>query len=151
MIESHFIQWKIWKEVKTWDPYYDEIKIGIAEQSRKAKVTEIQNLDFVFMQKVLKSVAPKHTDIIKVLAKMQLEDGGKYPTLSVDHDYVRLDKWQNKCFQNYDVSKTSEFQSMVKELSDHNMIQIKSVYSIGADFVCIPTSKAKVKEILKSL
>lgn len=103
------------------------------------------------MQKVLKSVAPKHTDILKILATMQINEGQRHSFFGEEYEYVRLDQWQNKCFKDFQVSKSSEFQSMVKELSDHNMIQIRQDFNAGIDFVCIPTSKSKVQEILKSL
>lgn len=125
--------------------------MGINEESRKMKTTEKQVLDFVFMKKVLKSVAPKHTAILKVLANMQLEHGKEHASLKRKHDFVLYKKWKNKCFnESFVVTKSDEFQSMVKELSDHNMIYIEADVKAGIDYVCIPTNKSQVQEILKS-
>jgi len=127
------------------------VKSGISEETRKIKATQRQVQDFVFMQKVLKSIAPKHSGILKVLAKLQLAKGKENASLG-DYEYVRFSEWKNLCFtESFIVNKDAEFSSMVKELSDHNMIQIESDANAGLDYVCIPTSKAKVQEILKSL
>lgn len=137
--------------MNTRNPYFDEVKVGIVEEARQMKASERQTLDFVFMKKVLKSLAPKHTAILKVLARMQLEEGKNTPSLCGQYECVHLRVWKRKCFDNMDVSQSAEFQSMVKELSDHNMIQIQTDETAGHDFVCIPTKRAKVIEIMKLL
>lgn len=55
----------IWNEVNTHEPYYDEIEASIKEGPRKIRSTQQEKVDFVFMKKVLKSIAPKHTAILK--------------------------------------------------------------------------------------
>ena len=105
----------------------------------------------MFMKKLLKSVAPKHTAILKELAKMQLTSGE--PNISLgSFEYVDLKDWKHICFDTaFIVSKNSEFDSMLRELCDHHMVQRIDDTSVGITYVCIPTKKDKVREILKSM
>lgn len=105
----------------------------------------------MFMKKVLKSVAPKHTAILKELAKMQLSSGK--PNISLgSFEYVDLKEWREICFDTaFIVTKSSEFDSMLRELCDHHMVQRIDDTFAGITYVCIPTKKDKVVEILKSM
>lgn len=105
----------------------------------------------MFMKKVLKSVAPKHTDILKELAKLQLASGKPNVSLG-SFEYVNLKDWKHICCSTaFIVSKDSEFDSMLRELCDHHMVQRIDDISVGITYVCIPTKKDKVREILKSM
>jgi len=105
----------------------------------------------VFMKKVLKSVAPKHTAILKELAKIQLASGKPNSSLGT-FEYVNLKEWKQICFGTaFIVTKDSEFDSMFKELCDHHMVQRIDDTSVGITYVCIPTKKDKVQEILESM
>lgn len=135
----------------TNEAYYDEVKHSITDEARRIKSTQKQILDYVFMKKVLDSIAPKHTDILKALANLQIEKG-KEDNASGGFAYVEYSEWKSKCIKTLMiVSKDPEFFSMFNELRDHGMIRLKHDGVLKKDFVCIPTTKNKVHEILKSL
>jgi len=144
----------IWKEINTFCPYYDEVKTGINDETRKIKATQRQVLDYVFIQKVLKSIAPKHTEIIKELCKLQISKGKGDTYSSIGKNsyiWVNFNEWNSVCKNKMIATKADEFRSMVRELKDHGMIEYRDENSEGNSFVCIPTNMAKVLDILRSL
>lgn len=108
-------------------------------------------IDYVFMEKVLKSIAPKHTEILKRLGELQLSKSGDASISGDKYDFVDYIEWKQKCFRQMIVTKESEFKKMMSELIDHKIIELKSDNVAGKDFVCIPTTRSKVKEILSKL
>jgi hypothetical protein len=135
----------------TCDPYYNEVKQAFGHDTRKMKATQKQVLDYVFMKKVLDSIAPKHTDILKALGNLQISKG-KEDNSSGGFAYVDYNEWRSQCFKTLMiVSKEAEFISMVNELRDHSMVRLKHDGVLKKDFVCIPATNKKVIEIMKSL
>lgn len=115
------------------------------------KATQKQVLDYVFMKKVLDSIAPKHTDILKALGSLQISKG-KEDNTAGGFAYVDFSEWKSHCFKTLMiVSKVPEFLSMVSELRDHGMVRLKHDGVQKKDFACIPATNKKVVEIMKSL
>ncbi len=115
------------------------------------KTKQKQVLDFVFMQKVLKSLAPKHSQILKVLADMQISvgtgTGGR--DRGRDFEYVSYKDWKSKCFDKMIVKGEGEMRSILNELCDHGMIRLHNQNQ--REYIYIPTSNSKVEEILQRL
>ena len=155
---KHFfhLYFQIWKRADTYFPYYEEVKTIVTEESRKIKaIHQNEALDFIFMQKVLKSLAPKFEQILKILGKLQLskfeegESGGGNSN-QFSH-FVDYKEWKSKCFDKIITNKEGELKNMMKELIDHKMIERRVDESEGKEYIRIPASKQKVKQVLKSL
>ncbi len=160
---------KIWKRTDTLFPYYEEVKAIVSDESRKIKaIHQNEALDFIFMQKVLKSLAPKYEQILKILGNLQLsnvtDSGGVTGSVSSNNNsnsnnnnntkaqgFVDYKEWKKKCFENIVTNKEGELKNMMKELIDHKMIERKVDESEGKEYIRIPASKHKVRQILKSM
>lgn len=141
----------IWKEVHTYEPYFDEIAKGIKENFKSIKTVQRESVNFVFMKKVLKSLASKHTTIFNELAKMQLSEGKPNRKLG-EYDYVNFEEWKHVCLKKaFIVMSESSFDVMMRELIDHHIIQKYEDFSAKITYVCIPTKKENVQEIVNSL
>lgn len=109
-------------------------------------------IDYAFMEKVLKSIAPKHTAILKMLGDLQLSKNTQGNTSNSDrYDFVSYTEWKKMCFEALLVNKETELKHMLKELTDHRIIELRTDRSAGRDYVCIPTTRDKVREIVKKL
>ena len=140
--------------------------MGVINETRKIKAfAKNEAIDYIFMQKVLKSIAPKHTDILRILGELQLSKssstsnsiGGdttstnSNPKTNGNEKYVTYTEWKTQCFNKMLTSKETEFKSMMKELIDHKIIELRKDSSVGRDYVYIPASRAKVQEILTKI
>lgn len=114
------------------------------------KVKQKQVLDYVFMQKVLKSLAPKHAQTLKILAELQISQG-KVDKRAEGYEYVNKRDFKRKCNDEMISKSDAQMQSILNELCDHGMIRWNHDYTAQQEYVCIPTSRRKVKEILRFL
>ena len=120
----------------THRPYYNEIEFGAIDCTRKLKQIQKINLDFIARaDAVLKSLAPRHTEILQTLAKIQLEE---------DDFIVSFAKWKKNC----PFTSEKDLRSMTRELTDHKIIILKKHHETGKDIVMIPANQDKLKEII---
>ena len=134
------------------------MKFGVVDKTRKIKTTQGKGIDTAFMDRVLESIAPLHTEILQELAKLQLEVGKKkdsgVPSKSSSSqsslpDFVEYATWKEKCSKGMLISKETDLRNMMKELIDHGMIELKKNEKTYEEMVCIPVgNKGKLKEIL---
>jgi hypothetical protein len=137
--------------VHTYEPYFDEIDKGIKENFKTIKTVQRESVNFVFMKKVLKSLASRHTTIFNELAKMQLSEGKPNRKLG-EYDYVNFEEWKHICLNKaFIVISESSFDVMTRELIDHHVIQKYEDFAAKITYVCIPTKKENVQEIVNSL
>ncbi len=102
------------------------------------------------MQKVLKSLAPKHAQTLETLAQMQLSQGKAITNAEGHYDYVNKKDFDKKYIAKM-ISPGSQMQSILDELCDHGMISWTTNYATQQESLCIPTSRKNVQEILHSL
>jgi origin recognition complex subunit 2 len=140
----------IWKHADTYVPYYDEIQQISTGETRQMKVKQKQVLDYEFMQKVLKSLAPRHAQTLKMLAQMQISQG-KVNKRAEGYEYVNKKDFDRKRKDEMITKTDAQMQSILNELCDHGMIRWTTDYTTQQESLCIPTSKEKVQEILHSL
>uniref|UniRef100_A0A7S3QE25 Origin recognition complex subunit 2 winged-helix domain-containing protein n=2 Tax=Chaetoceros debilis TaxID=122233 RepID=A0A7S3QE25_9STRA len=114
------------------------------------KIQQKQVLDYEFMQKVLKSLAPKHAQTLETLAQMQISEG-KVKKKTEGYDYVNKKDFNRKCNSKMITKSGAQLQSILDELCDHGMIRWTTDYTTQQESLCIPTSRKKVPEILHSL
>jgi hypothetical protein len=126
----------------------------ISNETNKAKTfAKTETIDYVFMEKVLKSIAPKHTEILKRLGILQLSKASTRngDNTNAKYDYVSYTEWRQKCFGEMVVTKEADLKKMMSELIDHRIIELRTDHEAGRDFLCIPTTRNKVKEIVNKL
>jgi len=112
----------IWKHADTYVPYYDEIQQIDTGETRQMKIQQKQVLDYEFMQKVLKSLAPKHAQTLETLAQMQISEG-KVNKKTEGYDYVNKKDFNRKCNSKMITKSGAQLQSILDELCDHGMIR----------------------------
>ena len=124
----------------------------IPKETHKTKTfAQKEAIDYVFMEKVLESIAPKHTESLKCLAKLQLSKQGNSDILGEKYDYVEYSEWKLRCFEDLVVNKEQELKKVMGELIDHRVIEKRTDASAGKDYICIPTTRKKVQDILNNL
>jgi hypothetical protein len=97
------------------------------------------------MERVIRSIAPRHAEIVHQLAEMQLEKASQTGTNASFVEYKALKK---TCTEKMIISKESEFQSMIKELMDHGIVECKNDDKTYKDLVGIPIDKSQLRDIL---
>jgi hypothetical protein len=138
---AHF-SW-IWKEVHTYRPYVDELANGVVEdcpkanRSRKSKFP-VDDLEDANFWNVLKSLSPRHTEVIKVLATLQSEN-----QKPVDHKALL----QN-CKHKMIVSNDTALRGYLTELVDHAFVETGKITTTGSEWLRIPLSQEKIQEIM---
>ena len=131
----------IWKEVHTYRPYQRELVLLSDSELRKkspkaaSRGEEEQNAR---VMEVLKNVAPRHAEVVQILAQLQLN---RLKTKWVDYADFR-----DECKRRYVVNKESQLQPFLAELEDHRLIVSDTVD--GRECVCIPYNNEKLHEIL---
>jgi origin recognition complex subunit 2 len=134
----------IWKEVHTHRPYLKELKVlertDIRRKATKATVlVEEQHVSRVM--NVLQNIAPRHTEMLQILATLQLDQqersGGKW---------VEYGLFRDQCLSCYLASKELLLRPLLMELKDHRLIQSKLVE--GLERLSIPYDNDKLHEIL---
>jgi origin recognition complex subunit 2 len=133
----------IWKEVHTYRPYVEELSVGVLEDHpktnklRKAHVP-VNEMDDVNMLNVLTSLSPRHTEVLTVLATLQLEN-----SKPVDHTAIL----QN-CKHKMIVSNDTTLRSYIAELVDHEIVETGKDSTTGREWLRIPLSREKLQEII---
>jgi origin recognition complex subunit 2 len=160
----HF-RW-LWKEVNTHRPYVHELIVLPEEEmaSKNSKASRNRKNESSLEQKtgrivqVLKNLAPRHGEVMQVLAKLQLKvlnqqqqqtsatniiaSSVQSPTTPwVDYKLFRAE-----CKKNFLIDKDAKLRLLLTELQDHQMLQMH--YEGSSEYVCIPYTSDKLQEIL---
>jgi len=139
----------IWKQASTYDPYHDEVMFTITDETRKVKEERRDELDLHFMQKTLSSLAPRHTEVLKVLAQLQIAKarGSQKSTKKSCFDCVQYKLLKENCVKEMVLSSDTDLKNIMNELLDHGMV-VKQFDADNEEIVSIPTTKSKILEIL---
>lgn len=107
---EHKYGW-VWKQVHTYRPHFEEITKGPRQTSQKKTKKVQSSKQEVAINAVLQSLAPKHKDVVKLLATLQSQ--GSAIT------YINL---KDECLKSLIVSSDSTLRNILKELKDHGMV-----------------------------
>jgi len=104
------------------------------------------------MERVIRSIAPRHAEIVHTLAEMQIDklvslqqtaakkntsNGfSQHNTFSVEYKALK-----EKCTEKMIIHKETEFQSMINELVDHGIVECKNNDKTNKDIVGIPQKR----------
>mmetsp|Transcript_47803 Transcript_47803/g.57868 ORF Transcript_47803/g.57868 Transcript_47803/m.57868 type:complete len:256 (+) Transcript_47803:3-770(+) len=145
----------IWKQTTTYDPYNDEILYGSFETpptTSRMTQTVIHTEESIL--NVLNSIASRHSEVLKELATMQLQqsttnnDAGGLPS---DGGFgVVYRKLLKSCEKKMFVTSDTNLRIMMRELTDHNIVQaMKRDDGTEIVFVADPAQILKQIEKLK--
>jgi origin recognition complex subunit 2 len=128
----------IWKEVHTYQPYMEECKRGVVEaKSRVGKRTkEISTATMESLYEVLSTIAPRPTDVLQVLAALQLKHSSA----------ISFRDLYSACKNKFLVTSDGTLHDYMTELLTHGLMH-KSREN-GEEYLEIPHSKALLDEIL---
>jgi len=121
----------------------------ITDETRKVKEERRDELDLHFMQKTLSSLAPRHTEVLKVLAQLQIAKarGSQKSTKKSCFDCVQYKLLKENCVKEMVLSSDTDLKNIMNELLDHGMV-VKQFDADNEEIVSIPTTKSKILEIL---
>ena len=90
------------EKVSTYFPHHEELMFAISNETRKTKEDKQNDLDLHFMQKTFSSLAPRHTEVLKAFAQLQLDKIRKSKTIkwAYSNDCVQYKKLKEKCVKN---------------------------------------------------
>ena len=131
----------ICKEVHTYRPYVEELSVGELEvrpKTNRLHKTQGDEMEDVNMLNVLTSLSPRHTEVLKVLATLQLEN-----SKPVDHAAI----FQN-CKHKMIVSNDTTLRGYITELVDHEIVENGKDSATGREWLRIPLSREKLQEIM---
>lgn len=130
----------IYKEVHTYRPYVEELKVGAVQDERKryrSKKRQADEMDDTTLWNVLATLAPRHAEVVKILATLQSED-----FKPVDHSALL-----RNCKHKMTVTNDSTLRAYLTELVDHNIVERGKDVSTGREWLRIPQSREKLIEI----
>jgi hypothetical protein len=141
----------IWKEVHTYRPYDNEfVMLENDEQKQKGKGkaaktahAQIAETKKARILSIIGSMAPKHAEILQILAQLQLQQ------LHVDQDkegWVEFSSFRDQCKKKYIITKDHQLDPFLTELGDHRLIQKKIIN--GVNYISIPHDKDELKKIV---
>ena len=130
----------VWKEVHTYRPYVEELAVGTVQNDHKrhrSKKRQVDDMEDATLWNVLASLAPRHAEVVKILATLQSED-----LKPVDHTALL----QN-CKHKMTVTNDSTLRAYLAELKDHGIVEIGKDPSTGREWLRIPHSREKLLAI----
>ncbi|GAX10610.1 origin recognition complex subunit 2 [Fistulifera solaris] len=141
----------IWKEVHTYRPYDNEfVMLESAEQQQRAKgkaaktaQAQIAETKKARILSIIGSMAPKHAEILQILAQLQLQQ------LQVDQDkegWVEFSTFRDQCKKKYIITKDHQLDPFLTELGDHRLIQ-KNIIK-GVNYISIPHAQEELKKVV---
>ncbi|GKY97613.1 hypothetical protein MPSEU_000719700 [Mayamaea pseudoterrestris] len=145
MFTSHVaanLAW-IYLPLHTYRPYVKEL-VMLSESKKKsaihkAELSQLERIERV--EGVLELLAPRHTEVMQVLAKLQLEQ-------TLEESWVKMPVFRKQCKNSHIIAKDSGLDSFLNELTDHGLVQIDRRSESG-DFIRAPFNRAKLQQILK--
>lgn len=132
----------IYKEVHTYHPYVDELAVGVVEDERKrhrSKKRQADDMEDQTLWNVLASLAPRHGEVVKILATLQSEDSNNKP---VGHAALL-----RNCKHKMTVTNDSTLRAYLTELKDHGIVETGKDSNTGREWLRIPHSGNKLLEI----
>lgn len=136
-IIQHKFDWSL-KRVHTHRAYFEEIRHGPrTESTKKARKIHIERASVVAVAKVLESLAPRHAEVVQLLATLQR---------SRNSEPVSFATLKSQCASKMLTSSDSQLRNMLKELSDHGIVSVRTDEETAKQIVCIP-HKDMVQEI----
>ena len=139
----------IYKSVHTHVPYTEEMSLlsHVESKSRKsADVTKaLETVQAGRVVEVLKHLAPRHAEIVKILAKLQLE-AKKPSSHGKGRKWIDHKLYLKTCQDRMAINKDSQLRQYLSELSDHGLVVSKVQGSV--EVVQIPYDDKKLQEIL---
>lgn len=129
-----------WKEVHTFQTHLEEIQWGTEEEKKTIKISnrakaQLERSNDESFTLVLSALSPRHSDIIRVLASLQLDAPDK-PV-----DYVQFfQQCKHKCLLKSD----SELRQYLTELVDHGLVERLA----GGRLLKIPYTAERLHDIL---
>lgn len=130
----------IWKEVHTRRPHSHEL-VMLKDQERRKAASKKDSEGLALTQKaasVLQHLAPRHTEVLQILARLQLEA----QTSDGSSKGVSYFTWRDRCKASFAVNKNSVLDTYLNELKDHGLVCTK------VDELWMPYGKTKLREIL---
>ena len=130
----------IWREVHTYRPYIEELKVGAVQDERKrhrSKKRQADEMDDTTLWNVLATLAPRHAEVVKILATLQSED-----LQPVDHSALL-----RNCKHKMTVTNDSTLRAYLTELVDHGIVETGKDVSTGREWLRIPQPREKLLEI----
>ena len=125
--------------VHTHRPFGPELN-GMDEDVAQRKKTERANRTNTQAQRildVLQNLAPRHTEVVQLLARLQANH----------NDWVDYLQYRERCKSACAINKDSQLRSLLTELKDHGLVVSKTEGS--NEFVRIPFSEQKLREIIQ--
>lgn len=116
---------------------------SVTDTNRKLKSSHNHGTDTAFLERVIRSLAPRHAEIVHQLAEMQLDQTSQTGSLA----FVEYKALKKLCTEKMIINKESEFQSMIKELMDHGIVQCKIEEKTYKDLLGIPFNRSQMREI----
>ena len=131
-----------WKQVHTFRPYLEEMKWGMEEENRKATLERLKSAnesDENDFTEVLSALSPRHSEVLRVLASLQLES----PDTPVHYEAFFL-MCKHKCV----VASDKDLLSFLTELVDHGIVERGR--DGGREMLKIPYSEERLHFILEN-
>lgn len=127
----------VWKEVHTYRPYVEELAVGTVQNNNKkhrSKKRQVDDMEDATLWNVLASLAPRHAEVVKILATLQSED-----LKPVDHTALL-----RNCKHKMTVTNDSTLRAYLLELKDHGIVETGKDPSTGREWLRIPHSREKL-------
>jgi len=142
----------IWKEVHTHRPFMKELVMlpdqELRKKERKRKSIEREMLERVIG--VLESLAPRHAEVLQILARLQLDlESQSKSGAATDYMWIDYVKLREQCKARCVVNKDGQLRDFISELYDHGLIETKAKNGSSFDELRIPHGKKKLREILE--
>jgi len=149
----------MWKKVHTYEPYKEELIMlepdelntnsnktrrasGVgSKRQQQASIIDGKGADRVM--NVLRSVANRHTEVMQILATLQLAAPGGPNKLQ----WVDFAQLQQNCLNKCTVRNGSQLRTFLSELEDHELVAVQK-QGLSKVMVRIPYSDDKLNEIL---
>ena len=132
----------LWQETTTYAPYVTEIEHGFeAEQYNSKKASNRNSAEGLQgMGTILKSLAPRHAELLKILAVAQLNDG--------DNKKGMERKAFTKAASNkLLVQSDGQLKNFLTELEEHDLVRTKK-NALGEECIYIPHNVEFIKSIV---
>ena len=131
----------IYQPVHTHQPYVKELDMLVlpSSKSKRNQQQTVRASRVEHIESVLDSLAPRHTEVMQVLARLQLE--------SKDDDWVKMMAFRKQCKNEHLVTKDAQLDVYLNELNDHGLINTDNRKDSG-EFIRAPFGADKLKQIL---
>ena len=154
----------IWQQVHTHCPYSRAELVGLLQdqEAHKEKTAKRHAREATMAQRaieVLNTIAPRHKEVVQILARMQLQQqskvsrgegsgggGGHKNGNKQTGEWVDYALLRSECKARCVINKHAQLNDFVTELEDHGIISFKRDKS--TELVRIPLDHAKLHEIL---